>query len=342
VNVGLQSYDGARGRRFYDDVLTRTRALPDVASAAWVFPVPFDTYGRSVSLYTPGASTNARDGTFSSNSSVVSDDFIKALGLRLDAGRELAAGDTAGATGVMIVSRALATRLWPGRDPIGQRASRGSPSGPELTVIGVVSDAVFASLGDRSPDRAYLPIRQNYREWETLVVHTRGDPMTALPRIRAIVASVDPSLPPFGIMTMQQSVESGFSTSRMAASVAGFFAALALLIAAVGLYAVVAGSVTERTREIGVRLALGATPSGVLRFIMSRGARLGAWGLAIGLLLGVTVAKLMGGLLYGLSPSDPATFVIAPLVLAMVVLVATYLPARRAVKLDPIAALRGE
>ena len=342
VNVGLQSYDAARGRRFYDDILTRTRALPDVATAAWAFPVPFDTYGRGVSLYVPGARTNAKDGTFSSNSSVVSNDFIGALGLRLEAGRELAAADTAGAQRVMIVSRALATRLWPGSDPIGQRARLGSASGSEVLVVGVVSDATFMSLGDRSPDRAYLPIRQNYREWETLVVHTRGEPMTVLPRIRAIVASVDPSLPLFGIMTMQQSIESGFATSRMAASVAGFFAALALLIAAVGLYAVVAGSVTERTREIGVRLALGSTPAGVLRFIMSGGARLGVLGLVIGLVLGAAVAKLLAGLLYGLSPSDPVTFVVAPTVLAIVVLVATYLPARRAVRLDPIAALRSD
>jgi predicted permease len=342
VNIGLQSYDGARGRRFYDDVLTRTRALPDVVSAAWAFPVPFDTYGRGVGLYVASARTNSKNGTFSSNSSVVSDDFVKALGLRLEAGRELAAGDTSGVPRVMIVSRSLATRLWPGRDPIGQRARQGSASGPEVMVVGVVSDASFLSLGDQTPDRAYLPIRQNYREWQTLVIHTRGEPMTALPRIRAIVASIDPSLPPFGVMTMKQSVESGFSTSRMAASVAGFFAALALLIAAVGLYAVVAGSVTERTREIGVRLALGSTPSGVLRFIMSGGARLGAWGLAIGLIFSIAVAKLMGGLLYGLSPSDPVTFIVAPAVLAIVVLIATYLPARRAVKLDPIAALRSE
>jgi putative ABC transport system permease protein len=326
----------------YDDVLTRTRLLPDVVSAAWAFPVPFDTYGRSTTLYVPGARTNAQDGTFSSNSSVVSDDFIRSLGLRLEAGREITAGDTAGAPRVMVVSRALASRLWAGRDPIGQRARLGSASGPEVMVVGVVRDAAFLSLGDRSPDRAYLPIRQNYREWETLVVHTRADPMTVLPRIRAIIASVDPLLPAFGIMTMEHSVESGFSTSRMAASVAGFFAALALLIAAVGLYAVVAGSVTERTREIGVRLALGSSPSGVLRFIMSGGARLGAWGLTIGLILGLAVAKLMGGLLYGLSPRDPVTFAIAPVLLAIVVLVATYLPARRAVRLDPIAALRSE
>jgi ABC-type antimicrobial peptide transport system permease subunit len=143
-------------------------------------------------------------------------------------------------------------------------------------------------------------------------------------------------------MTLEQSVASGFATSRTAAGVSGFFAVLALLVAAVGLSAVVASTVAERTREIGVRLALGATPSGVLRFIMSGGARLGAWGLLIGLAGAFTVAKLMEGLLYGLSPSDPLTFTIAPITLALVVLVATYLPARRAVRLDPIAALRSD
>jgi len=342
VNVGLQNYDAARGRRFYDDVLTRTRALPDVISAAWAFPVPFDTYDRGVNLYVPGVATNTKDGAIPTKTSFVSEDFIKGLGLRLVAGRELAPGDTTGATRVMLVSRTLATRLWSGRDPIGKRARLWNASGPEVIVVGVVGDATFISLGGRSYDYAYLPLRQNYRDWETLVVHTRGEAMTTLPRIRAILSGVDPLLPAFGITTMDESVASGFSTSRMAASVAGFFAALALLIAAVGLYAVVAGSITERTREIGVRLALGSTPSGVLRFIMSGGARLGALGLAIGLVFGIGVAKAMGGLLYGLSPGDPITFVAAPTVLAIVVLLATYLPARRAVKLDPIAALRSE
>jgi putative ABC transport system permease protein len=187
-----------------------------------------------------------------------------------------------------------------------------------------------------------LSIRQSYRDWETLVVHTRAEPTSSLPQVRAIISGLDPTLPTFGVMTMEQSVGSGFATSRMAATIAGFFAGLALLIAAVGLYAVVAGNVHERTREIGVRLALGSTPAGVLRFIMSGGARLATWGLCIGIVCAVGVARLMAGLLYGLSPSDPLTFALAPALLVAVVVIATYLPARRAVKLDPIAALRSE
>jgi predicted permease len=340
VNVGLQNYDAARGRRFYDDVLQRVRDLPAVASAAWTFPVPFDTYGRGIALFVDGAGTNAKGGVIGTNASFVSEDFIKTLGLRLVAGRPLSLGDSVGAPRVMLVSRSLASRLWPGKDPIGQRVRRGGADGPELLVVGVLDDATFESLGERSKAHAYVPLRQDYRDWQTLILHTRGDPALALPRVRAAIAAADPTLPTFGVMTMEQSVASGFATSRVAASVAGFFAALALLIAAVGLYAVVAGSVAERTREIGVRLALGSTPAGVLRFIMTGGARLGAWGLLIGLVCAVGVARLMEGLLYGLSPSDPITFAIAPLTLAVVVLVAIYLPARRAVKLDPIVALR--
>lgn len=342
VNVGLQSYNEARGRRFYDDVLARARSLPSVISASWMFPVPFDTYGRSIALFADGAHTNTKDGTLVTNASFVSEDFVATLGLHLEAGRSLTTGDSVGAPRVMLVSRSLAAKLWPGRDPVGQRARRGGASGRELLVVGVVNDATFASLGERSHDHAYVPLRQQYRDWETLIVHTRGDPALVLPRIREIIATADPTLPAFGTMTLEQSVASGFATSRSAASVSGFFAALALLIAAVGLYAVVAGNVAERTREIGVRLALGSTPGGVLRFIMMGGARLGVWGLVIGLVCALGVAKLMEGLLYGLSPSDPISFAIAPLTLALVVLVATYLPARRAVRLDPIAALRSE
>jgi putative ABC transport system permease protein len=141
---------------------------------------------------------------------------------------------------------------------------------------------------------------------------------------------------------MEQSVESGLSTSRTAAAIAGFFGALAVLISSVGLYAVVASRITERTRELGVRMALGSTPSDVMWLVMRGGARLGLVGLAIGLGGSVVVARLMSALLYGMSPADPFTFVIVPLTLAVVVLVATYIPARRAVRLDPMVALRNE
>jgi hypothetical protein len=211
-----------------------------------------------------------------------------------------------------------------------------------VTVVGVVDDAKFAVIGEEPGGRLYLPLRQHYRDWQTLVVHTQGNAAAVLPRLERVVASLDPALPTFGKTTMEEAVAGGFSSSRNAAAIAGFFGALALLIASLGLYALVAGAVAERTREIGVRLALGCTPSGVLRLMMGEGARLGAVGLVIGLVGAAGVARAMGSLLYGLSPGDPVTFVLVPLTLGIVVLLATWLPARRAVRLDPVAALRSE
>jgi predicted permease len=342
VNVGLQGYDEAKGRRFYDEVITRTRELPAVAGASWAMPVPFDTYDRSVPLYVEGLRTSARTPTVSVALSVASEGFVPALGLRLIDGREFTVGDSAHTPYVMVVSQSLATQLWPGKNPIGQRARHGSPSGPEIIVVGVVGDAKFATVGDVNPRRAYLSLRQQHRDWQTLVVHTRGEPIGVLRDIKRIVAGVDPTLPTFGFLTMEKAVSGGLASSRTAAMVAGFFGAVALLVAAVGLYAVVASGVTARTREIGVRLALGCTPGGVLRFVMGSGGRIGAWGLAIGLIASAGVARAMSSLLLGLSPNDPLTFAAVPLALAIVVLIATYLPARRAVRLDPVAALRSE
>jgi predicted permease len=341
VNVGLQGYDQARGRRFYDDVLARTRALPSVVSATWAFPVPFDTYGRGMTVYAGGVSTRP-DGTIDIETSVVAEGFVGALGLELQEGRELATTDSAGAPPVMLVSRELATRLWPGRNAVGQRIRIGSANGPEIVVIGVVGDAKFASLGETTQARAYLPLRQSYRDWQTLIVHTRGDPLAAVPQIKGTVAVADPTLPVFGVSTMERSIESGLATSRSAAVIAGFFGVLALLISSVGLHAVVASGVSERTREIGVRMALGSTPNDVMRLVMRGGARLGLIGLGIGLAGAALVARLMASLLYGLSPADPLTFVLVPMTLVILVLVATYIPARRAVKLDPMVALRNE
>jgi putative ABC transport system permease protein len=341
VNVGLQGYDQARGRRFYDDVLARVRALPEVTGASFVFPAPFDTYGRGIGLYVEGLH-GSRDGTIGVRVSFAADGFIPALGLRLQGGRDLALSDSAKAPLVMVVSRSLATRIWPGKNPIGQRARLGNASGREITVVGVVADAKFGIVAETNDARAYIPVRQVYRDWETLIVATRGGAAAALPRLRDVIASIDPALPTFGASTMEDAVASGFSSSRMAATLASLFAGLTLLIASVGLYAMVASGVSNRTREIGVRTALGATPLVLLRELMRGGARLGALGLGVGLLIAFPVAKTMASLLFGIQPTDPVTFVVVPLTLAAVVLIATYLPARRAVSRDPVAALRAE
>jgi predicted permease len=341
VNVGLQGYDQTRGLQFYDEVLRRTRRLSGVLGASFVHPAPFDTHDRGVRLYVDGLA-DSRDGTIATQATFVADEFIPALGVRLQTGRDFTPQDGAGAPPVMIVSDSLAGRLWPGKPAVGQRARYGSASGPELTVVGVIADTKFAAIGEVTARRIYLPLKQRYRDWETLVVHTRDTPGRTLASLREVIAALDPSLPPFGAITMEQAVANGFALSRSAVAIAGFFGLLALLIASVGLYAVVARSVTERTGEMGVRIALGLTPRGVLAHLMRDGARLGLMGLVLGLAGGMVLARTMAGVLLGLSPADPITFTVVPCALAIVIIIATFVPARRAARLDAVTALRND
>jgi predicted permease len=341
MNVGLQGYDQARGLEFYDEVLRRTRLLPGVLAASLAYPAPFDTHDRAVRLYVDGLA-NSKDGSLVAQATFVADEFIPALGVRLQAGRDFTLQDGATAPLVAIISDSLASRLWPGKSAVGQHARYGSASGPEVTVVGVVADAKFAAIGEVTARRAYLPVRQRYRDWETLVVHTRDSPGRTLSRLREVIAAIDPSLPAFGAMTMEQAVANGFGASRTGVAIASFFGFLALLIASIGLYAVVARSVAERTREMGVRVALGLTPLGVLALLMRDGARLGLIGLGLGLAGGMVLAQAMAGVLLGLSPADPITFTLVPSALTIVIIVATFVPARRAARLDPVAALRNE
>jgi predicted permease len=340
VNPGLQGYDEARGRALYRDVLARVEALPGVVAAGWGFPVPFDTYGRGLRLWVDGVTSGADAEGIGVRASVVDVGYFRTLGVPVVAGRAFAPSDSAGAPAALVVSRALATRLWPGRDPVGRRARLGDASGQELTVVGVVGDVKYESLGEAMPAHAYLPLRQHHRDWQTLVVHTRAAPEAAIRQLRQVVASADPALAPYGAMPMTRAIANALNPAQTAASLAGTFGLAALLVAAIGLYALVAHLVAERTREIGVRIALGATPAGVVRLVIGRAGRLGLAGVAIGLAGGLAVARLMRGLLVGLSPHDPVTFAIVPLVLGAVVLAASWVPARRATRLDPSAALR--
>ena len=205
MSVNIDYRATTTGRHFYDDVFVRIRAYCSRVGA-WAFPVPFDTYGRSVSLYVEGASTRSKDGTVTFSATTASEDFVNALGLRLGSGRDFTVADSVGAPLVMVISRQLATRLWPAVNPVGQRARRGGATGPEVTVVGVVEDAKFESLGPTTSARVYLPLRQRYRDWQTLVIHTRGDPVAAIPELKRTVSSADPALPVYGAITMELSV----------------------------------------------------------------------------------------------------------------------------------------
>ena len=341
MNVGLQGYDQARGLQFYDEVLRRARLVPGVVAASFAYPAPFDTNDRGVRLYVEGLA-NSSDGTIAAQATFAADEFIPALGVRLMAGRDFTAHDGAASPLVMIVSDSLAARLWPGRSAVGQRARYGGVSGPEITVVGVVADAKFAAVGIVTPRRVYLPLKQRYRDGETLVVHTRDTPARTISSLREVMATIDPSLPLFGAMTLEQAVANGFAASRTGVAIASFFGLLALLIASIGLYAVVARSVAERTCEMGVRIALGLTPRDVLAHLMRDGARLGLIGLVFGLAGGLALGRTMAGVLLGLSPADPITFTVVPLAVILVIMLATFVPARRAAHLDAVAALRSE
>jgi predicted permease len=340
VNVRLQGYDQPKARQFYDDVIARVRALPETQSAAWVFPVPFDTEDLRVMLLPEGAANSSTSGLRTSVS-FVGDDFVNALGLKLLQGRAFNLREAA-ADRSLVVSQSLAARLWPGQDAIGRRVRINSTSADEMTVVGVVQDATFDVLGISGSRRAYLSLTQQSRGWQTLIVRTRGPERAVAPRIRAIVTAADPLLPVFGVLTLEDAVANGHSPSRIAAGAAAISGVLALLIAAVGLYAVVTWSVAERTREIGLRLALGAARTRLMRHVMASGIRLTAYGIAVGLAGAAGLAQVMGGLLVGIQPFDPLSFGLVPLVLCAVAIAATYVPARRAARLDPMAALREE
>ena len=257
-------------------------------------------------------------------------------------GREFGADDTESAPGVAVVNEAFARRYWPGQDPIGKRLrhARRRPDTAALDVVGVVKDGKYVTLGEDPTPFYYLPLRQNYESEATLHVRAAGDPRLLVAALRREVQLLDPSLPVFDVKTMTDHLGLSLLPSRVAGGALGLFGIVALALAAIGIYGVMAQAVRQRTRELGVRVALGARPRDLLSMILAEGLGVAAAGLAIGLLAAFPLARLVTSLLYGTSPADPAIFISVPVLLACVVVLASYVPARWALKVDPMAALR--
>jgi putative ABC transport system permease protein len=278
---------------------------------------------------------------------VATDGAFEALGERLVAGRWFTAADRADAPQVAVVNERMARQYWVDGNPLGRRIRMGSDDErPWVTVVGVIADLQHNGLGSTVKEKFYRPHAQFAQSTGrsvrnmTLVVKTPGDPMALVAPIRQEIARMDPALPVAAIRPMTDVVDNAASAPRFTGWLLGLFAALALTLAAIGIYGVLAYLVSSRTREIGIRIAVGAAPASVLRLIVGRGVGLALRGVAIGLLGALAGSRLMATLLYQIQPRDPATFIAVPIVLSLVAVLASVIPATRAMRVDPINALR--
>lgn len=342
-DLGLQNYTPDQGRRFHAQLLEKVRALPGVAVASLATNAPLDTrIGLFGGITAVGEPAPAGNGASPIAWILVEHTYLSTIGLRLEAGRDFTAHDDFGAPLVAIVNRALANQLWPGKDPIGRRISI---QGNEAEVIGVVGKNRYYNLADDSRPLLISALAQDYRSGLALVIRSAGAvaPLTAA--VTKIVRQLDPDLPLFGVQTLeQQIVESpnGLMPYRTGAVFAGFQGAIALLLAAAGIFGLITFTVARRTREIGIRMALGASRVQVIRAVARKSVILTLAGLAVGIAISFGLARMLSGLLYRAGTMDGIIFAGVAMLVLFASALACWLPARRATRGNPLEALRAE
>jgi putative ABC transport system permease protein len=333
-------------RAFYKELLRRVSAVPGVTSAASVTLRPlWGSVGLDAIFTVEGQSKQEADRNPYLNFEAVSADYFRTMGIALKRGRVISEDDADGREGVVVVSESFARRFWPDADPIGKRLKTPQPGTSYhdswLRVVGVVADARYRELQAARLD-LYMSYLQSNARPHHVVVRTAFDPLALVRPIREIVQQLDPGLPLTDVASMTELVSRALGEPRFAARLFGAFALIALLLAALGLYGLLAYSVSRRTQEIGVRVALGARPSDVRRMVVREGLRLVMGGLALGLLGAAAAARLLTSLLFGVRPVDPPTFAAVASLLLAVAALACLLPASRAARVDPAVALRAE
>jgi len=329
---------------FQQQLLQRVGSLPGVQNAATVDNLPFSGNAFNTSFTIEGRPTGPTTETPRAYYRVISPDYFPAIGIELHKGNQFTDRDTAEQPGVAIVNETAAQRYWPGVDPLGKRIKRGRPESknPWLTVIGIVSGSRQLSLKEGSQPEIYVPYLQNPGLTFTLVARTASDPRSLTGALRKEVLSADREIPAVNIKLMEELISNSVAKERFYVLLLAVFAALALILAAVGVYGVMSYSVTLRTRDIGIRMALGARPVDIFKHIVGQALLLGLIGLGVGIVLAIASTRVMSSLLYGINATDPLTLAITSLVLLAVALLASYLPARRATRVDPLVTLRYE
>jgi putative ABC transport system permease protein len=333
---------------FVREALRRVRAIPGVEFASLTTDLPVTHSSRRYVVNIEDRPDESGKGLFSEVTSVTPD-YFKVLQASLVRGRYFTEDDDTGKQPLAIVDESTARTYWPDRDPIGRRLSmrstRGAANPPWCTVVGVIKDINSDGLDQAGSPHIYRPIYQfpgSRALSKSVTVRTSLSATSLEPQIRREIQAVDPNLPVFNVRTMNEVIDGSLASRRFSAQLVGVFAVVALLLASVGIYGLLAYMVGQRSHEIGVRMALGAMPSTIGKMIVSRGAGLAGIGVGIGLVLSGIIAPLMSSVLYGVRPLDPEVFVAVPVILMVVVLLASYIPAWRAARVNPIVALRRE
>jgi len=333
--------------QFYREAVERMRALPGAVSAAAVASLPLtgDNIRSSVEIEGQPLPVGSRP---SAGFNVIEPGHFRTLGIALIAGRDFTDHDDSSSTPVVIVSQTLARRFFPNQNPLGKHVRPGIGNGyapgepPMREIVGVVADVKQSGLDAEPSSEVYAPLAQSPFYPMIIAERTAGDPRSIVPLARREVAALDKQLPLYDVLTLDQYFADSVSEPRASTLLLSGFAALAVLLACLGVYGVISYIVAQRRHEIGIRMALGAEQSEVVRWVLGRGMALALAGVTIGLAISLGLAHLLSSLLYGVQPTDPATFVIAPLVLMAVASLASFIPARRAAKVDPMVALRYE
>ena len=344
MDVAQQGYDEARGRAFYEELLRRAKQLPGVQAASLAYSVPLGYYNSAAYLEIEGQppSTKARRPFASFNA--VTPEYLQTIRPRLLKGRFITAQDDRRGRPVAIVNQFMAQHFWPNQEAIGKRFRSTDIDNTWLEVVGIVQDSKQQGIFSDPAAFFYVPIEQQYKSLRVLQLRTAGDPLALAPLVTREIRALDADLPVFDVTTMDRMIQgpNGFFLVRMGAVFGGALGLLGLALALVGVYGVVSYAASQRTQEIGVRMALGASRGEIMRLVLGRGLVLIAAGIGVGVACALSVSRLMANLLFNVSPFDPATFVGVSLLLGTMALAASYIPAFRATRIEPAIALRGE
>jgi predicted permease len=342
-NVGRLGYEQPRGEQFFTEVEEKIAGIPGVESSTLTTNVPlFTGVGLMRTVLVEGRDPEAENNAVLTPVCTIGNNYFKTLGIPIISGRAVSERDRQGSLYAVIINEIMAKRFWPDENAIGQRFHFFGQDDLIREVVGIAKDSKYGTVGEEPQPYVYIPRLQNYRPGMSVVIRTSGSVEPVMATVRNELQQLDRNLPITNVQTTMQIMQQGLWPARMAAGLLGVLGLLALLLASIGIYGVMSYTVGQRNREIGIRMALGARQSEVLRLFMKQGLLLVAIGVGIGLVLAGFMSRAIASLLYDLNPMDFPTFALTTLVLAIVALLASFIPARRATAVDPIVVLRYE